>query len=114
MNHREAACTRGRSCVRLRGALREDPDIILVGEMRDLRRLSSRSPPRPRATLFSARCTPSISAKTVDRVIDVFPTNQQNQIRATLAESLKGVISQNLFRRVDRPGRVAALEILAR
>ena len=54
----------------------------------------------------------SSAAKTVDRVIDVFPTSQQNQVRATLAESLKGVVAQNLFRRIDKPGRVAALEIL--
>src|SRR5207237_9385890 len=52
------------------------------------------------------------AAKAVDRVIDVIPTNQQNQIRATLAESLKAVIAQNLFKRIDKPGRVAALEIL--
>src|SRR3981081_420519 len=50
--------------------------------------------------------------KAVDRIIDVFPTTQQNQIRTTLAESLKGVIAQNLFKRIDKPGRVAALEIL--
>ena len=54
----------------------------------------------------------SSAAKTVDRVIDVFPTSQQNQVRATLAESLKGVVAQNLFRRIDKPGRVAALEVL--
>src|SRR6202030_3820157 len=54
----------------------------------------------------------SSAAKAVDRVIDVFPTTQQNQIRATLAESLKGVIAQNLFKTIDKPGRVAALEIL--
>ena len=54
----------------------------------------------------------SSASKAVDRIIDVFPTSQQNQIRATLAESLKGVIAQNLFKRIDKPGRVAALEIL--
>src|SRR5205085_2560541 len=54
----------------------------------------------------------SSAAKAVDRIIDVFPTDQQNQIRATLAESLKGVVAQNLFKRIDKPGRVAALEIL--
>ena len=52
------------------------------------------------------------AAKTVDRIIDVFPAEQQNKIRATLSESLKGVVAQNLFRRVDKKGRVAALEIL--
>src|SRR5207244_10791851 len=54
----------------------------------------------------------SNASKAVDRIIDVFPTTQQNQIRTTLAESLKGVIAQNLFKRIDKPGRVAALEIL--
>ena len=54
----------------------------------------------------------SSAAKTIDRVIDVFPTSQQNQIRTTLSESLKGVVAQNLFRRIDKPGRLAALEIL--
>src|SRR5213593_4890493 len=52
------------------------------------------------------------ASKTVDRIIDVFPSDQQNKIRATLAESLRGVVAQNLFRRVDKKGRVAALEIL--
>ena len=54
----------------------------------------------------------SNAPKTIDRIIDVFPTNQQNQIRAGLSESLKGVVAQNLFKRIDKPGRVAALEIL--
>src|SRR5439155_309572 len=62
-------------------------------------------------TVFGTLHTSS-AAKTIDRIIDVFPTNQQNQIRASLAESLKGVVAQNLFRRVDKPGRCAALEIL--
>ncbi len=60
----------------------------------------------------SGRSFSSSAAKTVDRVIDVFPTSQQNQVRATLAESLKGVVAQNLFRRIDKPGRVAAMEVL--
>jgi twitching motility protein PilT len=52
------------------------------------------------------------AAKTVDRIIDVFPAEQQNKIRTTLSEALKGIVAQNLFKRVDRPGRVAALEVL--
>jgi twitching motility protein PilT len=61
--------------------------------------------------VFGTLHTPS-APKTIDRIIDVFPANQQNQIRASLAESLKGVVAQNLFRRIDKPGRVAALEVL--
>jgi twitching motility protein PilT len=61
--------------------------------------------------VFGTLHTPS-AAKTVDRIIDVFPAEQQNKIRATLSEALKGVIAQNLFKRIDKKGRVAALEIL--
>lgn len=61
--------------------------------------------------VFGTLHTPS-AAKTVDRIIDVFPAGQQNQIRSTLSESLVGVIAQNLFKRIDKPGRVAALEVL--
>jgi twitching motility protein PilT len=61
--------------------------------------------------VFGTLHTPS-AAKTVDRIIDVFPADQQNKIRATLSESLRGIVAQNLFKRVDKKGRVAALEIL--
>ena len=61
--------------------------------------------------VFGTLHTPS-APKTIDRVIDVFPANQQNQVRAGLSESLKGVVAQNLFSRIDKPGRVAALEVL--
>ena len=61
--------------------------------------------------VFGTLHTPS-AAKTVDRIIDVFPADQQNKVRATLSEALKGVVAQNLFKRIDKPGRVAALEIL--
>ena len=96
----------------LRGALREDPDIILIGEMRDLETIELAITAAATGHLvFGTLHTPS-AAKTVDRIIDVFPADQQNKIRATLSEALKGVIAQNLFRRVDKKGRVAALEIL--
>ncbi len=112
VNHREVGVHTRSFASALRGALREDPDIILVGEMRDLETIELALTAAATGHLvFGTLHTPS-AAKTVDRVIDVFPTDQQNQIRATLSESLKGVISQNLFRRIDRPGRVAALEIL--
>ena len=112
VNHREVGVHTRSVASALRGALREDPDIILVGEMRDLETIELALTAAATGHLVFGTLHTSSAAKTVDRVIDVFPTNQQNQIRATLAESLKGVIAQNLFRRIDRPGRVAALEIL--
>ena len=112
VNHREVGVHTRSFASALRGALREDPDIILVGEMRDLETIELALTAAATGHLVFGTLHTSSAAKTVDRVIDVFPTSQQNQIRATLAESLKGVVSQNLFRRVDRPGRVAALEIL--
>jgi len=96
----------------LRGALREDPDIVLIGEMRDLETIELAILAANTGHLvFGTLHTPS-AAKTVDRIIDVFPADQQNKIRTTLSESLKGIVAQNLFRRVDKKGRVAALEIL--
>src|SRR6186997_1030772 len=112
INQREVGIHTKSFASALRGALREDPDIILVGEMRDLETIELALTAAATGHLvFGTLHTPS-AAKAVDRVIDVFPTNQQNQIRTTLAESLKGVIAQNLFKRIDKPGRVAALEIL--
>ena len=106
------ACTRKSFASALRGALREDPDIILVGEMRDLETIELALTAASTGHLvFGTLHTPS-AAKTVDRIIDVFPADQQNKIRATLSESLKGVVAQNLFKRIDKKGRVAALEIL--
>jgi twitching motility protein PilT len=112
INHREVGLHTKSFATALRGALREDPDIILVGEMRDLETISLALEAAATGHLvFGTLHTPS-AAKTIDRIIDVFPSNQQNQIRTTLSESLKGVIAQNLFKRVDKPGRIAALEIL--
>lgn len=112
VNHREVGSHTKSFAAALRGALREDPDIILVGEMRDLETIELALTAAATGHLVFGTLHTSNAAKTIDRVIDVFPTNQQNQIRATLSESLKGVIAQNLFRRVDKPGRVASLEIL--
>src|SRR3954463_11807134 len=112
VNHREVGMHTRSFAAALRGALREDPDIILVGEMRDLETIELALTAAATGHLvFGTLHTPS-AAKTIDRVIDVFPAAQQNQIRASLSESLKGVVAQNLFRRIDKPGRVAALEIL--
>src|SRR6476660_2030366 len=112
VNHREIGVHTKSFANALRGALREDPDIVLVGELRDLETIELALTAAATGHLvFGTLHTPS-APKTIDRVIDVFPASQQNQTRADLSESLKGVIAQNLFKRIDKPGRVAALEIL--
>ncbi len=112
INHREVGIHTQSFSSALRGALREDPDIVLVGEMRDLETIELAITAASTGHLvFGTLHTPS-AAKTVDRIIDVFPSEQQNKIRATLSEALKGVVAQNLFKRVDKKGRCAALEIL--
>jgi len=112
VNHREVGLHTKSFAAALRGALREDPDIILVGEMRDLETIELALTAAATGHLvFGTLHTPS-AAKTIDRVIDVFPAEQQNQIRNTLSESLKGVIAQTLFKRIDIKSRAAALEIL--
>src|SRR5213082_1552843 len=112
VNHREVGIHTRSFASALRGALREDPDVILVGEMRDLETIELAITAAATGHLvFGTLHTPSAS-KTVDRIIDVFPSEQQNKIRATLSESLKGIVAQSLFRRIDKKGRVAAMEIL--
>lgn len=112
VNHREVGLHTRSFAAALRGALREDPDIILVGEMRDLETIELALTAASTGHLVFGTLHTSSAAKTVDRIIDVFPADQQNKIRATLSEALKGIIAQNLFRRIDKKGRVAALEIL--
>jgi twitching motility protein PilT len=112
INHREVGIHTKSFASALRGALREDPDIILVGEMRDLETIELAITAASTGHLvFGTLHTPS-AAKTVDRIIDVFPSEQQNKIRATLSEALRGVVAQNLFKRIDKKGRVASLEVL--
>jgi twitching motility protein PilT len=96
----------------LRSALREDPDVILVGEMRDLETISLALTAAETGHLVFATLHTSSAPKTVDRIIDVFPADEQAQVRAMLSESLRAVISQTLLKRADGRGRVAALEIL--
>ena len=96
----------------LRGALREDPDIILVGEMRDLETIQLALEAAETGHLVLSTVHTTSAVKTVDRIIEVFPANMQSQIRASLADSLIAVISQILFKRVDIQGRCAALEIM--
>jgi len=96
----------------LRSALREDPDYILVGEMRDLETISLALTAAETGHLVFGTLHTSSASKTVTRVIDVFPADQQDRIRVQLSESLQGVIAQRLYPRKDKPGRVAAFEIL--
>ncbi|MGE0761897.1 MAG: type IV pilus twitching motility protein PilT [Bdellovibrionales bacterium] len=96
----------------LKASLREDPDIILVGELRDLETIQLAMTAAETGHLVFGTLHTNSAAKTVDRIIDVFPEQQQEQIRTMLAESLRGVIAQNLFKRVDKPGRIAAIEVL--
>jgi twitching motility protein PilT len=112
VNHREVGLHTKSFAAALRGALREDPDIILVGEMRDLETIELALLAASTGHLVFGTLHTQSAAKTVDRIIDVFPADQQNKVRTTLSEALKGVIAQNLFRRIDKKGRVAALEVL--
>lgn len=112
VNHREVDLHTKSFTAALRGALREDPDIILVGEMRDLETISLAIEAASTGHLVFSTLHTSSAAKTVDRVIEVFPANQQNQIRSTLSDGLRAIIAQVLFKRTDKKGRIAALEIL--
>ncbi len=111
VNHREIGTHTRSFAAALRGALREDPDIIMVGEMRDLETISLALEAATTGHLVFATLHTQSASKTVDRVIDVFPANQQAQIRTTLSESLRGVVAQSLFKN-RKGGRCAALEIL--
>lgn len=96
----------------LKSALREDPDILLVGELRDLETISLALTAAETGHVVFATLHTNSAAKTIDRIIDVFPAGQQQQIRTMLAESLRGVVAQTLFARADGQGRVAAYEIM--
>jgi len=111
VNQREAGNHTNSFASALKAALREDPDVILVGEMRDLETIELAITAAETGHLVFGTLHTSSASKTVDRIINVFPTNQQAQIRTMLAESLQGVIAQNLLRTVTG-GRTAALEIL--
>jgi len=96
----------------LRAALREDPDVILVGELRDLESISLALTAAETGHLVLATLHTNSATKTVDRIIDVFPEAQQAQIRVMLSESLRGVIAQTLVRRSDGSGRMPVVEVL--
>ena len=112
VNHREIGLHTRSFASALRGALREDPDIILVGEMRDLETIRLALEAAATGHLVFGTLHTTNAAKTVDRVIEVFPHEEQAQIRNTLSTSLKVVVAQNLFKRIDQKGRCAALEIM--
>ena len=96
----------------LRRGLRQDPDVILVGEMRDLETMEAAITAAETGHLVFATLHTTGAARTVDRIVDAFPTSQQSQIRTQLASSIEAVVSQLLLRRCDRVGRVAAFEIM--
>jgi twitching motility protein PilT len=96
----------------LRSALREDPDVILVGEMRDLETIRLALTGAETGHLVFATLHTSSAAKTIDRVVDVFPAAEKEMVRSMLSESLRAVISQSLLKKKDQTGRVAAYEIL--
>jgi twitching motility protein PilT len=96
----------------LRGALREDPDVIMVGEMRDLETISLAITASETGHLVLGTLHTANAARTLDRVLDVFPVDQRDQIRIMVSESLRGIVSQQLVPRADGKGRALAMEIL--
>jgi len=96
----------------IRRALRQDPDVILVGEMRDLETMQAAITAAETGHLVFATLHTTGAAETINRIVDAFPTDQQEQVRTQLADGLVAVISQLLLPRVDKPGRVAAFEIM--
>ena len=96
----------------LRAVLRQDPDVILVGEMRDLETIATAVTAAETGHLVFSTLHTNDATQSVDRMIDVFPTHQQQQIRVQLAAVLQGILSQQLFPRADQKGRVAAIEVM--
>jgi len=98
----------------LRRALRQDPDVILVGEMRDLETIGAAVTAAETGHLVFGTLHTTGAAETIDRIVDVFPTNQQEQVRSQLANGLEAVISQLLLPRADTGGRIAVFEIMVK
>jgi twitching motility protein PilT len=111
VNQREVGVHTKSFATALRGALREDPDIILVGEMRDLETISLAVEAASTGHLVFSTVHTTSAPKTVDRIIEVFPSTEQLQIRSTLADGLRAIVSQVLFKRIDIKSRCVALEI---
>lgn len=112
VNQREIGSDSRSFATALRAALREDPDVILVGEMRDLETISTAITASETGHLVLATLHTPGAAETINRIIDVFPHGQQMQIRVQLSNTIEGIISQQLIPEVNRSGRVLALEIL--
>ena len=112
ISQREVASHTKSFAAALRAALREDPDIILVGEMRDLETISLAITAAETGHLVFATLHTNSAIKTIDRVIDVFPETQQSQIRVMLAESLRGVVAQSLLPRSGEKSRVPVMEVM--
>ncbi|MDD4140573.1 MAG: type IV pilus twitching motility protein PilT, partial [Eubacteriales bacterium] len=112
INQREVGDDSTTFATGLRAALREDPDVILVGEMRDLETISTAISAAETGHLVMSTLHTTSAAQTIDRIIDVFPPYQQTQVRVQLASVVQGIIAQQLLITADNKGRVAALEIL--
>lgn len=112
INHREVGTSTVSFSKALKSALREDPDVILVGELRDLETIQLAMTAAETGHLVMGTLHTSSAAKTIDRIIDVFPANEKEMVRAMLSVSLEAVISQILLKRADGSGRVAAHEIM--
>jgi twitching motility protein PilT len=112
INHREVGIHTKSFSAALRGALREDPDIILVGEMRDLETISLAIEAASTGHLVFGTLHTMSAPKTIDRIIEVFPASEQAQIRSTLSDGIRAVISQVLFKRIDKKALCVALEVL--
>ena len=96
----------------LRHALRQDPDVILVGEMRDLETTSAAITAAETGHLVLSTLHTINASQTIERIVDIYPSGQQNQIRSMLANTLRAVISQTLFKRIDKPGMIPGVEIM--
>lgn len=112
INHREVGIHTKSFAAALRGALREDPDIIMVGEMRDLETTALAIEAAATGHLVFSTLHTRSAPETVDRIIDIFPEHQQEQIRYSLADGIRAVVSQTLFRRRNGKGRVMAAEVM--
>lgn len=112
VNQREMHADTHSFAAALRAALREDPDVILVGEMRDPETIATAITAAETGHLVFATLHTGSAPQTIDRIIDAFPPHHQQQIRIQLSITLQGIITQQLLSRIDQPGRIAALEIL--
>jgi twitching motility protein PilT len=112
VNQRELGADAQSFALGLKAALRQDPDVILVGEMRDLETIATALTAAETGHLVFATLHTQDTAQTVDRIVDVFPPDQQQQVRVQLSVSLQGIVTQQLLPRADGQGRVVATEVL--